>query len=71
MPIYHRMAKELNDLLFTKTINGAEVKRKIGNLGAEYRKQKKDMGKTGAEPSSWRFFDKLDKLLGKQRDSYY
>jgi hypothetical protein len=64
-PIYNAMAEQLNTMLSTRIMSGADVKSKIGNLVTEYRKKKKEQGKTGASPSSWRYFDMLDKLLGK------
>lgn len=58
------MAKQLNELLTPRVMTGADVKAKITNLVAEYRKKKKEQGKTGGSPSLWRHFDQIDKLLG-------
>lgn len=65
MPIYHSMAEQLNSLLSCRMLTGADVKSKIFNLVAEYRKKKKGQGSTGASPCTWRYFDQIDKLLGK------
>jgi hypothetical protein len=63
-PIYHAIAAEFNSLVPTIAMTGTEVKAKIGNLTVEYRKRKKEQGKTGCSPSTWRYFDMVDKLLG-------
>ncbi|CAF1535528.1 unnamed protein product [Rotaria sordida] len=65
-PIYQSMAQQLKQLLPTRVMTGADVKSKITNLVAEYRKKKKEQGKTGSSPSSWRYFDQIDKLLGER-----
>ncbi|CAF4146149.1 unnamed protein product [Rotaria sp. Silwood2] len=65
-PIYQSMAQQLNQLLSPRLMTGADVKSKIANLVAEYRKRKKEQGKTGSSPSSWRYFDQIDKLLGER-----
>jgi hypothetical protein len=64
-PIYHAMAQQLNQILSPRTMTATDVKSKIGNLVAEYRKKKKENGKTGASPPSWRYFEQIDKLLGE------
>ncbi len=63
--IYASMAIELDNMLKTRSLTGAEVKMKIGNLTTEYRKKKKEQGRTGASPCTWPYFDSIDKLLGK------
>jgi hypothetical protein len=63
--IYASMAIELNNMLKTRRLTGAEVKMKIGNLTTEYKKKKKEQGRTGASPCTWPYFDSIDKLLGK------
>ncbi|CAF1453115.1 unnamed protein product [Rotaria sordida] len=64
--IYHAMAKQLNEFLSPRVMTGADVKAKITNLVAEYRKKRKESGKTGSSPSSWRYFEQIDKLLGER-----
>jgi len=59
------MAKQLNDVLSPRVMTGHDVKAKITNLVAEYRKKKKEQGKTGSSPSSWPHYDQIDKILGK------
>jgi hypothetical protein len=59
------MAQQLNDMFSNRCLNGQEVKAKISNLVTEYRKRKKEQGRTGASPCSWRYFDPIDKLLGE------
>jgi hypothetical protein len=70
-PIYHAMADEFNAMQATRVLSGGDVKCKIGNLLTEYRKKKKEQGKTGASPSPWPYFDMLDKLLGKSQHFYF
>ncbi|CAF4625879.1 unnamed protein product [Rotaria sp. Silwood2] len=65
-PIYNTMAHQINQLFSQRVMTGADVKAKITNLIAEYRKKKKEHGKTGSSPSSWRYFDQIDKLLGER-----
>ncbi|CAF4749204.1 unnamed protein product [Rotaria socialis] len=65
-PIYNQMAKELNSILKDRQLSGADVKCKISNLTIEYRKKKKEQGKTGGSPSSWSYFDAIDKILGER-----
>jgi len=64
--IYNSMAQQLNELLSPRVMTGADVKVEISNLVAEYRKKKRQQGKTGGSPSSWQHFDAIDKLLGTQ-----
>lgn len=64
--VYQSMAQQLNELLSPRIMTGGDVKAKISNLVAEYRRKKKEQGKTGASPSCWKHFDQIDKLLGKQ-----
>ncbi|CAF3811144.1 unnamed protein product [Rotaria sp. Silwood1] len=64
--IYHAMAKQMNEFLSPRVMTGADVKAKITNLVAEYRKKRKESGKTGSSPSSWRYFEQIDKLLGER-----
>lgn len=59
------MAKQLNEILPGRSLQGGDVKSKIGNLITEYRRKKKQQGKTGASPSAWPYYDLVDKLLGK------
>jgi len=66
MPIYHSIAEQFNQLPSGRIMSGQEVKSKITNLVAEYRKKKKEQGRTGGSPSSWPYFDQIDKLLGKK-----
>lgn len=68
-PIYNSMAEELNTLLPDKCLSGADIKSKIGNLVTEYRRKRKQQGKTGGSPSTWKYYDMVDKLLGKS-DSF-
>ncbi|CAF3550782.1 unnamed protein product [Rotaria socialis] len=65
-PIYNTIAKQLNEMLPSRTLTGHEVKAKIGNLVGEYRRKKKEMGKTGASPPSWPFYNSIDKLIGER-----
>ncbi|CAF2956025.1 unnamed protein product [Rotaria sp. Silwood2] len=53
-------------MLPSRTLTGHDVKAKIGNLVGEYRRKKKDMGKTGASPPSWPFYNSIDKLIGER-----
>lgn len=46
-------------------MTGSEVRAKIGNLSTEFKKRKKEQGRTGATPSTWRYYDLIDKLIGK------
>lgn len=64
-PIYESMAKDLNGMLPGRSLNGADIKSKVGNLVTEYRRKKKGQGKTGASPSSWPYYESIDRLLGK------
>ncbi|CAF3027772.1 unnamed protein product [Rotaria sp. Silwood2] len=66
IPIYHYMAQQLNTILSPRVMTAVDVKSKISNLVAEYRKKKKDMGKTGGSPCTWHYFDQIDKLLGER-----
>ncbi|CAF0977948.1 unnamed protein product [Rotaria sordida] len=65
-PIYDKMAKQLNEMSMNRCFTGHDVKKKIGNLVSEYRRKKKEQGKTGASPSPWPYYDLLDKLLGER-----
>ena len=58
------MAQQLNKLLPNRHLDGADVKAKIGNLTTEYRKRKKEQGKTGASPSTWPYYDAINRLIG-------
>ncbi|CAF0950142.1 unnamed protein product [Rotaria sordida] len=51
--IYQSMADELNKILQRRSLTGSEVKAKIGNLVTEYRKKKKELGRTGGSPPTW------------------
>ncbi|CAF1618439.1 unnamed protein product [Adineta ricciae] len=62
--IYHGMAQQLNEFLSPRVMTGTDVKAKIANLVSEYRKKRKESGKTGSSPSSWPYFEQIDKLLG-------
>jgi hypothetical protein len=64
-PIYQSMANKLNEMLINRCLTGGDVKCKIGNLVTEYRRKKKDQGRTGASPSPWPYYDLIDKLLGE------
>ena len=64
-PIHNGMAEELTKLLYPRCLTGHDVKTKIGNLNGEYRRRKTEQIKTGASPCTWRFYDLLDKLLGR------
>ena len=64
-PVYNAMAKQLNEMLPNRILNGADVKSKIGNLLTEYRKKKKARGNTGGSPSPWRYFELIDKIIGE------
>ncbi|CAF5054190.1 unnamed protein product [Rotaria sp. Silwood1] len=64
-PIYNQMAQELNSILRDRNQSGVYVKYKISNLTLEYRRKKKEQGKTGASPSTWPYFEEMEKLLGK------
>ncbi|CAF4081217.1 unnamed protein product [Rotaria sp. Silwood1] len=64
-PIYNQMAQELNSILRDRNLSGVYVKYKISNLTLEYRRKKKEQGKTGASPSTWPYFEEMEKLLGK------
>jgi hypothetical protein len=59
------MADEFNKSFNDFSLTGADVKSKIGNLVTEYRRKKKEQGKTGASPSPWPYYDPIDKLLGE------
>jgi hypothetical protein len=59
------MANQLNEMLKDRCLTGSEVKSKIGNLTTEYRRKKKDQGRTGASPSPWPYYELIDKLLGE------
>ena len=62
------MAKEINAILLNRTLAGYDVKAKIGNLITEYRRRKKEQGKTGASPTSWPYdYELIDKLIGMFR----
>lgn len=65
-PIYHAMVRQLNELLAPRVVSVIDVKRKIVNLNALFRNKQKEQGKTGSSPSSWPYFDVLDKLIGNQ-----
>lgn len=64
-PIYNGMAEELSELLNPRCLTGHDVKTKIGNLSGEYRRRKTEQIKTGGSPCTWRYYDLLDKLLGR------
>ncbi|CAM4939389.1 unnamed protein product [Rotaria socialis] len=64
--IYQSMANQLNDTFKDRNVSAADVKAKIGNLTTEYRRKAKEQGEKGASPCTWRYFDLLDKLLGKR-----
>ena len=59
------MAQQLNDILYPRCLSAQDVKGKIGNLTTEYRRKKKEQGKTGASPCSWPYFDLIDRIVGK------
>ncbi|CAF1487329.1 unnamed protein product [Rotaria sordida] len=65
-PIYHSMANQLNQMLKDRSLTAADVKSKIGNMVTEYRRKKKELGTTGSSPSSWPYYDLIDKLLGER-----
>ncbi|CAF4210665.1 unnamed protein product [Rotaria sp. Silwood2] len=65
-PIYHSMANQLNQILKDRSLTAADVKSKIGNMVTEYRRKKKELGTTGSSPSSWPYYDLIDKLLGER-----
>jgi hypothetical protein len=64
-PTYDKMAQELSGLLPTRSITGFDVNMKIKNLASEYRKRKREQGKTGASPCPWKYYDPVDKIIGK------
>jgi hypothetical protein len=59
------MAEQLNQLLSPRIMSGNDVRSKIFNLVAEYRKKKKEQGRSGGSPSGWPYFNQIDKLLGE------
>ena len=63
--IYQLMADELNKILEHRYLTGPDVKAKIGNLVTGYRRKKKELGRTGASPPKWPYYDLVDKILGK------
>ncbi len=63
--LYQAMAEQLNDVLCDRCLSGNETKAKIGNLTVEYRRRKKQQGKTGSSPCIWPYYDAIDKLLGE------
>lgn len=66
IPIYNNMAQQIKELTASdRLMTSSEVKTKIFNLVAEYRKRKNDQGKSGGSPSSWRFFDRIDEIIGE------
>ncbi|CAF1313117.1 unnamed protein product, partial [Rotaria sordida] len=65
-PVYHSMANQLNQILKDRSLTAADVKSKIGNMVTEYRRKKKELGTTGSSPSSWPYYDLIDKLLGER-----
>ncbi|CAF3340251.1 unnamed protein product [Rotaria sp. Silwood2] len=66
MPIYNAMAQQLNSLFAPRVISGNEVKVKIFNIVSEYRKRKKEQGKSGGSPTTWRYYNQVDKFLGER-----
>ncbi|CAF1599976.1 unnamed protein product [Rotaria sp. Silwood1] len=65
-PIYQAMTDDLNELLQGRSLTSTEVKSKIGNLVAEYRRRRKELGRTGGSPSTWPFYEMIDKILGER-----
>jgi hypothetical protein len=63
--IYQSMADELNKILPCRSLTGPEVKAKIGNLVTEYRRKKKELGRTGGSPPTWPYYELVDKIVGK------
>jgi hypothetical protein len=65
-PIYNAMAEEIKkELPSARSITGNDVKTKITNLLSEYRRKKREQGKSGGSPCSWRFFDQIDNIIGQ------
>lgn len=63
-PIYNAMAQQIKEMSpFARLMTAQEVKMKIFNLVSEYRKKKKDQGKSGGSPCNWRFSIESIKLL--------
>ncbi|CAF3332314.1 unnamed protein product [Rotaria sp. Silwood2] len=65
-PIYQAMTDDLNELLQGRSLTSTEVKSKIGNLVAEYRRRRKELGRTGGSSSTWPFYEMIDKILGER-----
>jgi len=70
-PIYNLMAEKLKEVLPNRLLSGADVRAKIGNLVTEYRRKRKEQGKTGASPCAWPYFDLMDKMLGEYYHLHY
>ncbi|XP_058455464.1 uncharacterized protein LOC131432904 [Malaya genurostris] len=45
-------------------VSTKEIKNRIHNLTARYRKEKASIGPSGGSPSSWPYYDKVHKILG-------
>lgn len=66
IPVYNAMAQQLKEIsASSRSMTATEVKTKVTNLVAEYRKKKEVVGKSGGSPSAWRFFDRIDQIIGK------
>ncbi|KAK4887392.1 hypothetical protein RN001_003663 [Aquatica leii] len=66
--VYSDMAQYINceykEILNSRTITAAEIKIKINNLTQRYRAEKKAIGPSGGAPSSWKYFESINKIVG-------
>ncbi|XP_065089197.1 myb/SANT-like DNA-binding domain-containing protein 1 [Ochlerotatus camptorhynchus] len=49
------------------SVSGEDIKIRINNLTARYRKEKALVGPSGGSPSEWPLFDKINSILGSFR----
>ncbi|GFT07077.1 hypothetical protein NPIL_520431 [Nephila pilipes] len=59
--VYEHMSKVLS--IYNVSRSCHEIRRKVKNLSVQYRKEKLQAETTG-NPSSWRYFARIDKILG-------
>ncbi|GFQ80307.1 msantd1 [Trichonephila clavata] len=59
--VYEHMSKVLN--IYNVNRSSLEIRRKVKNLSVQYRKEKLQAETTGC-PSSWRYYARIDKVLG-------
>ncbi|KAF5280699.1 hypothetical protein FQR65_LT15020 [Abscondita terminalis] len=65
--VYTEMATQLKLCFVGNELEGVEgndIKTKINNFTQKYRSEKKVIGPSGGKRSGWKYYDKINKILG-------